>query len=90
MNQSDIHIEDGSFVRFKNITLGYTLPTSGKLAWLAGSRVYVSANNFATLTTYSGFDPEVNTAGQNNLNLGVDNIGFPVAKSFIAGLQLNF
>ncbi|MCX6216713.1 TonB-dependent receptor [Spirosoma sp.] len=90
VNQSDIHIEDGSFVRFKNITLGYTIPAVGKLAWLANSRVYVSANNFATLTRYSGYDPEVNTAGQNNLNLGVDNIGFPVSKSFIAGLQLNF
>ncbi|GAB3010851.1 SusC/RagA family TonB-linked outer membrane protein [Spirosoma pulveris] len=90
VNQSDIHIEDGSFVRFKNITLGYTIPAAGKLAWLANSRVYVSANNFATLTKYSGYDPEVNTAGQNNLNLGVDNIGFPVSKSFIAGLQLNF
>lgn len=90
VNQSDIHIEDGSFVRFKNITLGYTIPAAGKLAWLANSRVYVSANNFATLTNYSGYDPEVNTAGQNNLNLGVDNIGFPVSKSFIAGLQLNF
>jgi TonB-dependent starch-binding outer membrane protein SusC len=90
INQSDIHIEDGSFVRFKNITFGYALPAIGKLAWLANSRVYVSANNFATLTNYSGYDPEVNTAGQNNLNLGVDNIGYPVAKSFIAGLQLNF
>lgn len=90
VNQSDSHIEDGSFIRFKNITLGYTLPATGKLAWLANSRVYVSANNFATLTNYSGYDPEVNTAGQNNLNLGVDNIGFPVPKSFIAGLQLNF
>ncbi len=90
VNQSDIHIEDGSFVRFKNITLGYTLPAVGKLAWLANSRIYVSANNFATLTRYSGYDPEVNTAGQSNLNLGVDNIGYPVAKSFIAGLQLNF
>ncbi|MBC7569928.1 MAG: TonB-dependent receptor [Spirosoma sp.] len=90
VNQSDIHIEDGSFVRFKNITLGYTVPAVGKMAWLANSRIYISANNFATLTRYSGYDPEVNTAGQNNLNLGVDNIGFPVAKSFIAGLQLNF
>ncbi|GAB3570694.1 TonB-dependent receptor [Spirosoma luteolum] len=90
VSQSDIHIEDGSFVRFKNATLGYTFPAVGKLNWLRNSRVYVSANNFITLTSYSGYDPEVNTAGQNNLNLGVDNIGYPVAKSFIAGLQLTF
>lgn len=90
VNQSDIHIEDGSFIRFKNATLGYTLPTIGKLSWLANSRIYVSVNNFITVTKYSGYDPEVNTAGQSNLSLGVDNIGYPVAKSFIAGLQLNF
>ncbi|GAB2556865.1 SusC/RagA family TonB-linked outer membrane protein [Spirosoma aerophilum] len=90
INQSDIHIEDGSFVRFKNATLGYTFPAVGKVSWLKNSRIYVSANNFITITKYSGYDPEVNTAGQNNLNLGVDNIGYPVAKSFIAGLQLTF
>jgi TonB-dependent starch-binding outer membrane protein SusC len=90
VSQSDIHIEDGSFIRFKNATLGYTFPATGKLSWLKNSRVYVSGNNFITLTKYSGYDPEVNTAGQSNLNLGVDNIGYPLAKSFIAGLQLTF
>lgn len=90
INQSDIHIEDGSFVRFKNATLGYTVPAVGKVSWLKNSRIYVSTNNFVTITKYTGYDPEVNTAGQNNLNLGVDNIGYPVAKSFIAGLQLTF
>ncbi|MBN8824887.1 MULTISPECIES: TonB-dependent receptor [unclassified Spirosoma] len=90
VSQSDFQIEDGSFVRFKNATLGYTFPQIGKINWLRNSRVYVSANNFVTITKYTGYDPEVNTAGQNNLNLGVDNIGYPVAKSFIAGLQLTF
>ncbi len=90
INQSDVMIEDGSFIRFKNATLGYTVPTKGKLSWLNNARLYVSANNFITLTKYSGYDPEVNTAGQNNLNLGVDNIGYPIAKSLIAGLQITF
>ncbi len=90
INQSDIHIEDGSFVRFKNFTIGYTLPSIGKKAFLANSRIYLSANNFVTITKYSGYDPEVNTSGQNNLNLGVDNIGNPIAKSFLAGMQINF
>lgn len=90
INQSDIHIEDGSFIRFKNLTLGYTVPSIGKNAILANSRIYVSVNNFITITNYSGYDPEVNTVGQNNLNLGVDNIGYPVARSIIAGVQLNF
>jgi len=90
INQSDVLIEDGSFVRFKNATLGYTVPSKGKFSWLNNARLYVSANNFLTFTKYSGYDPEVNTAGQNNLNLGVDNIGYPIAKSFIAGLQITF
>ena len=90
INQSDVMIEDGSFIRFKNATLGYTVPTKGKLSWLNNARLYVSANNFLTFTKYSGYDPEVNTAGQNNLNLGVDNIGYPIAKSLIAGLQITF
>lgn len=92
INQSDVFIEDGSFVRFKNVTLGYTIPAllSNKLTFLRNARVYLSANNFVTLTKYSGYDPEVNTAGQNNLQLGVDNIGYPVAKSYLAGLQLTF
>jgi hypothetical protein len=77
-------------VRFKNATLGYTIPAKGKLSRINNARLYVSANNFLTLTKYSGYDPEVNTAGQNNLNLGVDNIGYPIAKSLIAGLQITF
>lgn len=90
INQSNIHIEDGSFVRFKNLTIGYTVPGFGKRGLLANSRIYISGNNLLTLTKYSGYDPEVNTSGQNNLNLGVDNIGYPVARSFITGVQLNF
>ncbi len=53
-------------------------------------RVYVSAQNYLTFTNYSGYDPEVNTAGQNNLNLGVDNSGYPGSKSYLVGLQLTF
>jgi TonB-linked SusC/RagA family outer membrane protein len=90
INQSDIHIEDGSFIRFKNLTIGYTLPAIGKNALLANSRIYVSANNFITITNYTGYDPEVNTVGQNNLNLGVDNIGYPIPRSILVGVQLNF
>lgn len=92
INQSDAFIEDGSFVRFKNITLGYSLPAAaaGKINWLKGARIYVSGNNLITFTKYSGYDPEVNTAGQNNLNLGVDNSGYPGAKSYLVGLQVTF
>jgi TonB-linked SusC/RagA family outer membrane protein len=84
---SDRFMEDGSFVRLKNISLGYTLP---KVKFLYNARVYVSANNLFTLTDYTGYDPEVNTFGNSNSRIGVDNGVYPVAKSFIGGVQINF
>ncbi|WP_428656124.1 SusC/RagA family TonB-linked outer membrane protein [Runella sp.] len=84
---SDRFMEDGSFVRCKNITLGYTLP---KIKGLQNARIYVSANNLFTLTNYSGFDPEVNTYGNSNTIIGVDNLVYPVAKSYLVGLQVSF
>ncbi|MFA4868629.1 MAG: TonB-dependent receptor [Pedobacter sp.] len=82
---TDRFIEDGSFIRFKNITLGYTLPIKKVLSSL---RVYFSANNLFTITKYSGYDPEVNSYGNSNTQIGVDNLVYPAAKSFIAGIQL--
>lgn len=84
---SDRFMEDGSFIRLRNITLGYTLP---KFKWLNRARVYVSANNLFTITDYTGYDPEVNTFGGNNVRLGIDNGVYPVARSFIGGLQVTF
>ncbi|WP_461139183.1 SusC/RagA family TonB-linked outer membrane protein [Spirosoma pomorum] len=84
---SDRFMEDGSFLRCKNITLGYTLP---KIKAVYNARVYVSANNVFTLTNYSGFDPEVNTYGNSNTLIGIDNLVYPTAKSLIAGLQVTF
>ncbi|MBC7922806.1 MAG: TonB-dependent receptor [Ferruginibacter sp.] len=91
LNQADIFIEDGSFVRFKNVTLGYNLPVDKlNLKWLKGARLYASGNNLLTFTDYTGYDPEVNTAGQNSLQLGVDNSGYPVARSYLVGVQVTF
>ena len=85
--QSDKFIEDGSFLRLKNISLGYTVVQNSN----SKIRLYFSANNLFTITNYWGFDPEVNTAGQGDVtNFGIDNGGFPVAKSLIGGLQLTF
>jgi TonB-dependent starch-binding outer membrane protein SusC len=54
-------------------------------------RIYAAANNLYTITKYWGFDPEVNTSGQSDVtNFGIDNGGFPVAKSLILGLQVTF
>ncbi|WP_128544825.1 SusC/RagA family TonB-linked outer membrane protein [Larkinella soli] len=84
---SNRFLEDGSFLRCKNLTLGYTLP---KIKGLSNARIYVSANNLFTLTNYSGFDPEVNTYGNSNTLIGIDNLVYPTAKSFLGGLQVTF
>ncbi len=84
---SNRFVEDGSFVRLKNITLGYKLP---HIKWISNARIYISGNNLFTITRYSGYDPEVNSFGGSNVLLGVDNLVYPVARSFIAGLQVGF
>lgn len=80
-------VEDGSYLRCKNITLGYTIP---RFKGIQGIRVYVSANNLFTITNYSGFDPEVNTYAGSNTAIGIDNFVYPQAKSFLGGIQVSF
>lgn len=80
---SDRFIEDGSYLRLKNITLGYTLPQSiTKRAGISGLRLYISAQNLFTLTKYSGFDPEVSG--------GVDNSNYPLTRTISLGLDIKF
>lgn len=83
---SDRYVEDASFVRLKNISLGYTLP---RIKGISQIRIYVSANNAFTLTNYTGFDPEVNNFGNSNTQF-VDNGTYPIARSYLGGLQLTF
>lgn len=85
MPVSNYVVEDGSYLRCKNVTLGYTLP---RIKGIQNIRVYVSANNLFTLTSYSGFDPEVNTYAGSNTQIGIDNLVYPQAKSFLGGLQI--
>ncbi|MGF7216017.1 TonB-linked SusC/RagA family outer membrane protein [Spirosoma lacussanchae] len=84
---SDRFVEDGSYIRCKNITLGYTLP---RVKGIERIRIYGSANNLFTLTSYTGFDPEVNTYAGSNTVIGVDNLVYPPARSFLGGLQVTF
>jgi TonB-linked SusC/RagA family outer membrane protein len=86
---SSAQVEDGTFVRLRNATLGYTLPSKllSKMR-LSRMRVYCTGSNLFTLTDYSGYDPEVNAFGQNALLLGIDYGGYPLARSFIAGIQI--
>ncbi|RRB13996.1 SusC/RagA family TonB-linked outer membrane protein [Larkinella knui] len=91
---STYYLESGSYFRFKNIQLTYTLPTKllSKLG-LGQASVYVQGQNLATITKYSGMDPEINlrnyTAG-NDRQIGVDGGSYPVAKTLLLGLNLSF
>lgn len=83
-------IEDGSFLRLKNVSLGYTLPSrSLRKAGISQMRVYVSADNIWTLTGYSGPDPEVSTRNS-VLTPGFDWSAYPRAFGFTAGVNLTF
>ncbi|MFD1768636.1 SusC/RagA family TonB-linked outer membrane protein [Sphingobacterium suaedae] len=86
----DYYLEDGSFLRINNITLGYTLPQAfTKKAFLQKLRVYLTLNNIHTFTSYTGYDPEVSATGS-ILTRGVDNAAYPRAKSVVAGVNLTF
>lgn len=88
--KSNYMVEDGSFIRFNNITLGYNFPKTliGK-AGLKGLRVYVTAQNPFTITKYSGYNPEVST-NSNALTPGIDYGAYPTNKSIAFGLNVNF
>ncbi|MDU0368818.1 TonB-dependent receptor [Hymenobacter endophyticus] len=83
-------VEDGSYLRLKNVQLGYTLPTSltGRLEGLGSVRLYVTGRNIFTLTKYTGFDPE--TPGLGVFGRGVDDGTYPNVRTFTGGLQVNF
>jgi TonB-linked SusC/RagA family outer membrane protein len=86
---SDFIIEDGSYIRLKNLTLGYNIPL-GKLKVIKNARLFVTASNLVTITKYSGYDPEVNTNYNNPLTPGVDNGTYPQVKTFSTGINLKF
>lgn len=83
-------VEDGTYVRLKNITLGYTFPNAivNKIG-ISGLRLYATASNLLTLTGYSGYDPEVTSVG-NSITAGTDSGAYPSAKTFNFGVNINF
>ncbi|GAB3691489.1 TonB-dependent receptor [Spirosoma flavus] len=84
-------IEDGSYLRLKNIQLAYNLPQSVlKTLKIQSLRVYASAQNYLTITNYSGFDPEVNRFGQDSRSQGFDYGSYPAAKTILFGLNVGF
>jgi hypothetical protein len=83
---SSYYLEDGSYVKLDNITLGYNIPFKEN-KYISNLRVYFTAQNVFTLTSYSGIDPEVNTTGV--WNAGIDYIDFyPNVRNFMLGLNI--
>ena len=84
-------IEDGSYLRLKNVTLGYNLPkTLVNRAKVASVRVFASATNLWTLTNYSGADPELSTLDGSTTAQGIDFYTLPQVKNYTAGLTVTF
>lgn len=81
-------IEDGSFIKLKNVTLGYNVPL--KDSFFSRAKIYISGENILIITNYEGFDPEVNSFGGSNNALGIDLNAYPASKTIRLGLQLEF
>lgn len=87
---SDFFVENGSFMRIKNIQIGYTIPKKLQEKIKSRSiRVYLAVNNLYTLTNYQGFDPEIGSVG-GPLAAGVDFGFYPQARTIIGGFNFNF
>lgn len=83
-------IEDGSFLRFNNFTLGYSLPIKTLIKLhMSKLRFYFTANNFALITKYTGYDPEVSVRNS-GLTPGLDYSAYPKSRTFIFGLNATF
>lgn len=91
-NMSTRFVEDGSYLRFKNIQLAYNLPAAKwKLSWLRSAQLYVSGQNLITITGYSWYDPEVNAYGSaNSIRQGIDYSVYPNNKSVTFGIRCGF
>jgi hypothetical protein len=91
---SDRFVESGSYMRVKNLSLGYSLPKGLLNTWTNGTlaklRIYVSSQNLLTVTNYSGYDPEIGARDNSALVYGIDNGQYPQPRTFMAGIQLGF
>lgn len=90
INFSNRFIEDGSYLRLRNIELGYTFPMlEGRVSWLKNAKLYVSGQNLLTFTKYSWMDPDVNSSGgSNSVTQGIDYSTYPVAKTYTLGVRI--
>jgi TonB-dependent starch-binding outer membrane protein SusC len=87
-SRSDFFLEDGSYLRIRNLTFGYTIPKADWNKKIERMRFYVSAMNLLTFTKYTGYNPEI--GGDGLFYRGVDRGNYPVSRRFIGGIQFDF
>jgi len=88
---SDKFVEDGSYLRVQNISIGYNLPKAflTKLH-IENLKLYANLQNVYTFTKYSGYDPEIGSYNQDALMTGIDNARYPSPRIYTFGLNLTF
>jgi len=91
---SDRFLEDGSYLRLKNLSVGYTIPSTALSKYTRSTvnrlRIYVSSQNLLTFTKYTGYDPEVASRNYNLLTNGIDFAQYPQARTIMMGINLGF
>jgi hypothetical protein len=90
---TDWLLEDGSFLRLRTVTLSHAIPTKwlgSALRSVNNANLYVTGQNLATFTKYSGFNPDVSSLGVGNLNRGIDIGAYPLARTFIFGVNVSY
>lgn len=89
---SDRFVEDGTFLKLKNIQLAYNFqPTKIGINWIDNGQIYISGQDLLTWTKYSWFDPEVNShGGSSSVNIGIDHLPYPTSKGVTFGVKLGF
>ena len=87
MRSSEYYVEDGSYLRVRNVQIGYRIPQ--KVLKLRSSRVFASVQNLLTFSKYPGFDPEIGTNRANNpLYVGIDETNYPLPRIFTVGVNV--
>lgn len=89
---SSYFVEDGSYLRLAQVTLGYTFPQKWmKKALISNLRLYFTANNLATITGYSGYDPDASSKNDDVIcTPGYDSSAYPMSRSYVVGVNLSF
>jgi hypothetical protein len=88
---SDRFVEDGSYLRLRNLQIGYRLPDHLlKRLTMSSIRIYFTTENLFTITKYNGFNPDIGAQNQQNINNGLDNTIYPQSRTFIGGISVGF